>query len=122
MTYDRNVQVRHGNIDDDTKHMQLKCITSIVMTLIYASVCIIYVSIHYSYSAIYIKNPMTYDVKCKQSTLRLNFNGSAGFAVILKNRNYLFVDGRYTVQARHQSGKKFKIITMPNKFLSLIHI
>ena len=45
-----------------------------------------------------------------------NFSGSAGFAVILKNRNYLFVDGRYTVQARHQSGKKFKIITMPNKF------
>ena len=44
-----------------------------------------------------------------------NFNGSAGFAVILKNKNYLFVDGRYTIQAKHQSGKKFKIITIPNK-------
>ena len=45
-----------------------------------------------------------------------NFSGSAGFAVILKNKNYLFVDGRYTVQARYQSGKKFKIITVPNQF------
>ena len=25
-----------------------------------------------------------------------NFSGSAGYAIILKNRNYLFVDGRYT--------------------------
>ncbi len=45
-----------------------------------------------------------------------NFSGSAGFAVILKNKNYLFVDGRYTIQARYQSGKKFKVITIPNKF------
>jgi len=44
------------------------------------------------------------------------FSGSAGFAIILKNKNYLFVDGRYTIQARYQSGKKFKIITMPGKF------
>ena len=45
-----------------------------------------------------------------------NFTGSAGFAIILKNKNYLFVDGRYTVQARNQSGKEFKVFTMPNKF------
>ena len=45
-----------------------------------------------------------------------NFSGSAGFAVILKNKNYLFVDGRYTIQARIQSGKNFKIITIPQKF------
>ncbi len=44
------------------------------------------------------------------------FSGSAGFAVILKNKNYLFVDGRYTIQARYQSGKKFKVFTIPNKF------
>ena len=44
------------------------------------------------------------------------FSGSAGFAIILKNKNYLFVDGRYTIQARYQSGKKFKVITMPGKF------
>ena len=43
-----------------------------------------------------------------------NFSGSAGFAVIVKNKNYLFVDGRYTVQAKYQSGKKFKIVTIPN--------
>jgi len=45
-----------------------------------------------------------------------NFSGSAGFAIILKNKNYLFVDGRYTIQARIQSGKNFKIITIPQKF------
>ena len=45
-----------------------------------------------------------------------NFSGSAGFAIILKNLNYLFVDGRYTIQAKMQSGKNFKIFTMPHKF------
>ena len=38
-----------------------------------------------------------------------NFTGSAGFAVILKNKNYLFVDGRYTLQAELECGKQFKI-------------
>ena len=45
-----------------------------------------------------------------------NFSGSAGFALILKKKNYLFVDGRYTAQAYQESGKKFKIVTIPNKF------
>ncbi len=44
-----------------------------------------------------------------------NFSGSFGFALILKKRNYLFVDGRYTSQANKQSGKIYKIITIPNK-------
>ena len=44
-----------------------------------------------------------------------NFTGSYGFALILIKKNYLFVDGRYTLQAKIQSGKKFEIITMPNK-------
>ena len=44
-----------------------------------------------------------------------NFSGSAGYAVILKNKNYLFVDGRYTLQAKSQSGNNFKIITLPHK-------
>ena len=44
-----------------------------------------------------------------------NFSGSAGFILILKNSNHLFVDGRYTIQAKQQSGKKFKIITIPTK-------
>ena len=47
-----------------------------------------------------------------------NFSGSAGFALILKNRNYLFVDGRYTVQARIQSAKNFK---MQEKLLCSLH-
>ena len=47
-----------------------------------------------------------------------NFSGSYGFALILKNRNYLFVDGRYTLQAIKQSGGSFKIITFPNKMPS----
>ena len=38
-----------------------------------------------------------------------NFSGSAGLAVILKSKNYLFTDGRYTIQSRLESGKNFKI-------------
>jgi Xaa-Pro aminopeptidase len=51
---------------------------------------------------------------------RLNFisgfNGSAGLAIITLKKNYLFVDGRYTLQAKQQSGKKFKIIEI-HKYL-----
>ena len=39
-----------------------------------------------------------------------NFSGSAGIAVMLKNQNYLFVDGRYTIQAQKESGRNFNII------------
>ena len=39
-----------------------------------------------------------------------NFSGSAGLAIILKNNNYLFTDGRYTIQSQIESGKDFKII------------
>ncbi len=42
-----------------------------------------------------------------------NFTGSYGFSLILKNKNFLFVDGRYTLQANNQSGKNFRIITFP---------
>ena len=44
-----------------------------------------------------------------------NFSGSYGYCLILKNKNYLFVDGRYTLQAKYQCGKLFKIITIPKK-------
>ena len=47
-----------------------------------------------------------------------SFAGSYGFALILKKENYLFVDGRYTLQANIQSGEKFKIVTIPNRFPS----
>ena len=42
-----------------------------------------------------------------------NFSGSAGFAIILKKENFLFIDGRYTIQAQIQAGKYFKIIEVP---------
>ena len=38
------------------------------------------------------------------------FTGSAGVAIILKNKNYLFTDGRYTIQSQLESGKDFKIV------------
>ena len=44
-----------------------------------------------------------------------NFSGSYGFALILKYKNYLFVDGRYTLQAKIQSERSFDIITIPKK-------
>ena len=43
-----------------------------------------------------------------------NFSGSAGYAVILQNKNFLFVDGRYTLQAKLESGKHFKIEKLEN--------
>ena len=42
-----------------------------------------------------------------------NFSGSAGFAIFLKNKKYLFVDGRYTIQAEKESGNEFKIYEIP---------
>ena len=47
-----------------------------------------------------------------------DFSGSYGFALILRNKNYLFVDGRYTLQANNQSKKNFKVITIPDKMPS----
>jgi Xaa-Pro aminopeptidase len=44
-----------------------------------------------------------------------NFSGSAGFAVILKKKNYLFIDGRYTIQAEKESAKNFNIIEIHKK-------
>ena len=38
-----------------------------------------------------------------------NFSGSYGLALILKKNNFLFVDGRYSIQASIESGKKFRI-------------
>ena len=43
-----------------------------------------------------------------------NFTGSAGFILILKKTNHLFVDGRYTIQAKRQSGNRFKIHEIPH--------
>ena len=55
-----------------------------------------------------------------------NFSGSAGIAVVLKKKNYLFVDGRYTLQAQKESGKEFKIIAihkiLPHKILENLRL
>ena len=40
-----------------------------------------------------------------------NFTGSAGLAIVLKKKNFLFTDGRYTIQSQIESGKDFKIIS-----------
>ena len=58
------------------------------------------------------KNDEFFSEYAKNDRLRYisNFTGSAGFAVILKNKNYLFVDGRYTIQAKIESGKHFRIL------------
>ena len=48
--------------------------------------------------------------KINRLKLISNFSGSAGLAIILKNENYLFTDGRYTIQSQIESGKNFKII------------
>ena len=45
-----------------------------------------------------------------------NFSGSAGFAIISKLSNYLFVDGRYLIQSKLECGNNFKIVEIPNKY------
>ena len=63
------------------------------------------------------KNDMYFSEYSSPDRLRLisNFDGSAGLAVILRDKNYLFVDGRYTIQARSQSGKNFSIVEIHKK-------
>ena len=58
------------------------------------------------------KNDEYFTEYSKINRLRIisNFSGSAGIAIILKNKNYLFTDGRYTIQSQMESGKNFKII------------
>ena len=42
-----------------------------------------------------------------------NFSGSAGFSIITHWLNYLFVDGRYLIQSKIESGKDFTIVEIP---------
>ena len=64
------------------------------------------------------KNDQFFSEYAAEDRLKIisNFSGSAGLAIVLKKKSYLFVDGRYTIQAQQQSGKKFKIIKI-HKFL-----
>ncbi len=65
------------------------------------------------------KNDEFFDENIPEYNDRLNFissfSGSYGFALIVRDKNYLFVDGRYTLQAKNQSGNNFEIVTFPNK-------
>ena len=65
------------------------------------------------------KNDEFFSEYVKASVDRLkyisDFSGSYGFALILKTKSYLFVDGRYTTQANIQCGKKFIIKTLPKE-------
>ena len=65
------------------------------------------------------KNDEFFSEYSNQDRLKIisNFDGSAGFAIILKNKNYLFVDGRYSIQAKIQSGRNFKVLNY-NKILN----
>ena len=58
------------------------------------------------------KNDEFFSEYSKVNKLKIisNFSGSAGLAIISKKKNYLFVDGRYTIQAHKESGKYFKIV------------
>uniref|UniRef100_UPI00404B2E1B aminopeptidase P family N-terminal domain-containing protein n=1 Tax=Candidatus Pelagibacter sp. TaxID=2024849 RepID=UPI00404B2E1B len=63
------------------------------------------------------KNDDYFSEYAKNDRLRTitKFSGSAGIAVILKKNNYLFVDGRYTIQAQQESSKNFNIIEIHKK-------
>ncbi len=63
------------------------------------------------------KNDCYFTEQVKNDRLRLitNFSGSAGIAVVLKNKNYLFIDSRYTIQAKMESGNLFKTVEIHKK-------
>ena len=63
------------------------------------------------------KNDMYFNEYSSPDRLKLisNFDGSAGLAIILRDKNYLFVDGRYTIQAKSQSSKDFSIVEIHKK-------
>ena len=53
------------------------------------------------------------------------FSGSAGNGLILKKKAYLFVDGRYTLQAKKEADKNFKVVEIhkikPSKILEKVY-
>ena len=63
------------------------------------------------------KNDSFFTEQVKNDRLKTisNFSGSAGLAIILQKKNYLFVDSRYTLQAKIESGRNFKIIKIHEK-------
>ena len=71
------------------------------------------------------KNDEFFGEYVNQSKERLKyltgFSGSAGQSLILQKKAFLFVDGRYTLQAQKEAKKKFKVVeihkTKPSKIL-----
>ena len=63
------------------------------------------------------KNDDFFTEQVKHDRLKFisNFTGSAGLAIIFADKNYLFVDSRYTIQAKQESGKNFKIVKIHKK-------
>jgi len=63
------------------------------------------------------KNDSFFTEQVKHNRLKLitNFTGSAGLAVILKKKRYLFVDSRYTIQAKLESGRNYEIVKIHQK-------
>ena len=63
------------------------------------------------------KNDSFFSENVRHDRLKIisNFSGSAGIAVILRSKNFLFVDGRYTLQAKKESGENFQIIEIPKQ-------
>ena len=49
-----------------------------------------------------------------------NFSGSEGLALITQRRNFLFVDGRYVLQAKREVFKSFTIVEIPKLNLQKI--
>ena len=60
-------------------------------------------------------NFFTEQVKHDRLKLITKFTGSAGLAVILKKKKYLFVDSRYTIQAKLESGRNYEIVKIHQK-------
>ena len=65
------------------------------------------------------KNDEFFGEHVEKSKDRLNyissFSGSAGNALILAKKCYIFVDGRYTLQAKKEVNKNFQVIDIHKK-------
>ncbi len=50
------------------------------------------------------------------------FTGSAGMMLILKNKAYLFIDGRYSIQAKKEALKEISVINSQNFFSDAVQL
>lgn len=51
-----------------------------------------------------------------------NFTGSAGQLLVLKNKTFLLVDGRYTLQAKKEVFKGVEVVEVQNFWISVVEI